>query len=129
MWKMRLCVFVTATLALTIFLSLASLEVFADQTIKLSPGAKVEIRGNTAMIRNGGGGGPGEEGDWHCNCSKTGSCTITKSSDGIKCSKGNGTCNGSCLLETSSTGVAPGMAPPSKSNSSRPSAQSPSTAR
>jgi hypothetical protein len=129
MWKMRSCVFVTATLALTLFLSLASREAFADQTIKLSPGATVEIHGTSAIINNGGGGGPGETGTWNCNCSKTGSCTLWKGNEGLQCVKGTGTCTGSCSLETTTTGVVPGLAAPQSKSSSKPSPQSPSTSK
>ena len=81
----------------------------ADQTIKLPPGAKVEIHGSSAMIRNGGGGN-GIAGTFDCKCTGEGGgqCMITSSSSGLICSNGPPgakECKGACILITSTTGV------------------------
>ena len=127
MWRISARALLALIFALSFFL--LSLEAFADQTIKLAPGANVEIQGNSAIINNGGGGGAGEVGTWDCNCvgsGAKGSCTLTKTGNGIMCMKsGAATCTGSCNLTTTTGGISPGIAAPkSKSGLSAPSAPS-----
>ena len=79
MWRISARALLALIFALSFFL--LSLEAFADQTIKLAPGANVEIQGNSAIINNGGGGGAGEVGTWDCNCvgnGAKGSCTLNE---------------------------------------------------
>ena len=109
MWRISARALLALIFALSFFL--LSLEAFADQTIKLAPGANVEIQGNSAIINNGGGGGAGEVGTWDCNCvgnGAKGSCTLTKTGSGIMCMKNGGaTCTGSCNLTTTTGGFRP----------------------
>jgi len=120
MRKIRARVLMTATLVLTLLFSFAPLEGFADQSIKLSPNAKVEIHGTSAIINNGGGGA-GEMGTWECNCRGKGQCKLTRDPNSIMCSSNGGSCTGACQLSTSTGSVTQGMtAPKAKSNSPSP---------
>jgi hypothetical protein len=96
-------------------MSFASNQVFADQTIKLSPGAKVEIQGNTAIINNGGGNGIA--GTYNCFCSAggAGECQMVQYSGAVICqASASGGCTKSCVLSTSTGRVSP-AAPAAKS--------------
>jgi hypothetical protein len=75
------------------------------QSIKVPPGAKVQVHGNSAMI-SGGGGGSGVTGTFECVCDKGGgSCSIGVISTTMNCFKGTGdTCSGSCYLYSKTSG-------------------------
>ena len=113
MWKIPARAVMTAAMALTFLLSLTSHEVFADQTIKLPPGTKVQIHGNSATINNGGGGN-GLKGDYSCFCTKSGSCQLTQYPNAMFCGTlgGGDACLGSCVMSTTSGIAAPAAAKP-----------------
>jgi hypothetical protein len=117
MWKMRASAVVTTAFAFMFLMSFASNQVFADETVKLSPGAKVEVHGNSAIINNGGNG---ETGSFNCDCwGGSGTCKLTRGPNAITCTGNAGSCTGSCVLTTSTEGVT--AAPPaSKGNPSAP---------
>ena len=59
------------------------------------------------------GGGGGITGTFDCSCvgQKGGSCQVSQTPTGITCSNGNGTCDGTCTLHTTTTGIfAPAIA-------------------
>lgn len=130
MWKVPTSVLVAAILALMFLFSSGSLEVFAEQSVKVPPNAKVEIRGTSAIISGGGGGGAGETGTFECNCGGTGSCKLTRGSNAVICTNNSpATCNGSCTLSTSTTGLRPGTAAAKAKSSSGPGAQAPTQSK
>jgi len=77
-------------------------------SMKIPAGAKVEVRGTTAIINNGGGGGNGVGGTFACNCTSPdqGSCKLDTGPGMLICHRGDGAaaCKGACTLFTS-TGV------------------------
>ena len=58
----------------------------AENSVKIPAGAKAEIHGNTAIIRNGGGGN-GVVGTYNCACvGEPGACVVTPSGPVMLCS-------------------------------------------
>ena len=121
MWKIPTRVLVAAILALMFLFSSGSLEVFAEQSVKVPPNAKVVISGKTAIISGGGGGGAGETGSYECNCGGSGTCKLTRGSNMVLCTNNSpATCNGACTLTTSTTGLNPGIAAAKSKSGSGP---------
>jgi hypothetical protein len=80
----------------------------AENTVKIPAGAKVTIKGNTAMINNGGGGGNNLSGSFQCLCSGgPGTCAVTSTSGLIVCTKGSGQdgCKSTCEFRVQTQGV------------------------
>lgn len=107
MLKMSAFVWLMAAVAFTAFPPFG-LQAWADQSVKLPPNATVKIEGNSALINDGGGGGPGESGTFTCGCvAGSGSCKMTRTGNAIVCTNNDGaTCKGSCEIQTTTTGVA-----------------------
>jgi hypothetical protein len=77
------------------------------ESLKLPPGTKVSIQGQTARI-NGGAGGTGVSGSYDCSCfAGKGTCTVWNSEGSLGCAKsaGPGACSTECKLVVFTTGV------------------------
>jgi len=86
----------------------------AEDTVKIPTGAKVEIRGNTAIISNGNGV---IKGTYNCACTTTGNCITQQTGGALWCgATDNNACKGSCKL-TSTTGLSAAPIAPPKSKS------------
>lgn len=95
-----------AAFAFVFMLSMGAHGVAAENSVKIPSGAKAEIRGNSAIINNGGGGGSGFAPTFNCGCSGgAGSCSISISGNEVYCGQGPGGCRGHCELTVSKTGA------------------------
>ena len=104
MWRMPNTA-VMAVCALGFMLSMGAHGAFAaSSSAKIPAGAKVEIKGNTAMMRNGSGG---LTGTFSCQCisGKAGTCKLTTSTTTLQCSSTGGSCAGDCIVSISTTGI------------------------
>jgi hypothetical protein len=82
----------------------------AENTVNIPAGAKVEIRGNTAIINNGSNG---VGGTYSCSCAGTGNCITLQKEGALWCGAEKDTpnkCTGHCVF-TSTTGGAAAAAP------------------